>query len=178
MLPNASASHRDIHAAFKCRRGFTIISDSKNFNTPFFLFSPDFFLFFNFAYYSRWQDGSGKYAITKNKVYGTWRSWMPYLLKVIALLPNIIVYTFLIYDKKQINWPKRIFCFPQLHFFAFRYSMFFLFASAYRLWRNKRKKDVTHKTQIFQEAQKTKTLNKKQIQMEPRGEFQKIPKIV
>ena len=42
----------------------------------------------------------------------------------------------------------------------------------------KKQKDVTHKTQIFQEAQKTKTLNKKQIHMEPRGEFQKIPKIV
>ena len=42
----------------------------------------------------------------------------------------------------------------------------------------KKQKDVTHKTQIFQEAQKTKTLSKKQIHMEPRGEFQKIPKIV
>ena len=42
----------------------------------------------------------------------------------------------------------------------------------------KKQKDVTHKTQTFQEAQKTKTLNKKQIPMEPRGEFQKIPKIV
>ena len=42
----------------------------------------------------------------------------------------------------------------------------------------KKQKDVTHKTQIFQEAQKTKTLNKKQIHMEPRGEFKKIPKIV
>ena len=31
----------------------------------------------------------------------------------------------------------------------------------------KKQKDVTHKTQIFQEAQKTKTLNKKQIHMEP-----------
>ena len=40
----------------------------------------------------------------------------------------------------------------------------------------KKQKDVTHKTQIFQEAQKTKTLNKKQIHVEPRGEFQKIPK--
>ena len=42
----------------------------------------------------------------------------------------------------------------------------------------KKQKDVTHKTQIFQEAQKTKTLNKKQIHMEPRDEFQNIPKIV
>ena len=42
----------------------------------------------------------------------------------------------------------------------------------------KKQKDVTHKTQIFQEAQKTKTLNNKQIHMEPRGAFQKIPKIV
>ena len=43
----------------------------------------------------------------------------------------------------------------------------------------KKQKDVTYnKTQIFQGAQKTKTLNKKQIHMEPRGEFQKIPKIL
>ena len=42
----------------------------------------------------------------------------------------------------------------------------------------KKQNDVTHKTQIFQETQKTKTLNKKRIHMEPRGKFQKIPKIV
>ena len=42
----------------------------------------------------------------------------------------------------------------------------------------KKQKDVIHKTQIFQEARKTKTLNKKQIHIETRGKFQKIPKIL
>ena len=42
----------------------------------------------------------------------------------------------------------------------------------------KKQKDVTHKAQMFQEAQKTKTSNKKQIHTEPRGKFQKIPKIL
>ena len=42
----------------------------------------------------------------------------------------------------------------------------------------KKQKDVTHKHQIFQEGQKTDTQGKKQILIETRGEFQKIPKFV
>ena len=42
----------------------------------------------------------------------------------------------------------------------------------------KKQKDVTHKHQIFQEEQKTDTQWKKQIHLETRSEFQKIPKII
>ena len=42
----------------------------------------------------------------------------------------------------------------------------------------KEQKDATLKTQIFQEAQKTKPKCKRQIHLETRGEFQKILKFV